>query len=49
VTAFRNFFHAARVLRRSPVFTLTAVATVGLGIGVGAAVFSVIGLNAAMR
>src|SRR5436305_4539763 len=32
---------AARALRRSPVFTLTAALTIGLGVGASTAIFSV--------
>jgi predicted permease len=38
---FRDLTFAARTLRRSPVFTVTAVLTVALGIGASTAMFSV--------
>ena len=36
----REFKYAWRALRRSPVFLLTAVATLGLGVGATTAIFS---------
>ncbi len=38
---FRDFAYAARGLRKSPVFAVTAVLTMALGIGAGTAIFSV--------
>ena len=37
----RDFTYAARALRNSPVFTITAVITIALGIGASVAIFSV--------
>ena len=37
----KDFAYAARALRNSPVFTLTAIITIALGIGASAAIFSV--------
>ncbi len=34
--------HALRSLRRSPAFTLTVIATLGIGIGLNAAIFAVV-------
>jgi predicted permease len=37
----KDFVHAARLLRKNPVFTATAVVTIALGIGASTAIFSV--------
>jgi putative ABC transport system permease protein len=37
----KDFAHAARLLRKNPVFAATAVITIALGIGASAAIFSV--------
>ncbi|HEY6305002.1 MAG TPA: ABC transporter permease [Candidatus Angelobacter sp.] len=37
----QDFIIAARILRKSPVFTLTAVLTIALGVGASTAIFSV--------
>ena len=40
-TLSMNFSYAARTLRKSPVFTVTAALTIALGMGAGTAIFSV--------
>jgi predicted permease len=37
----KDFVHAARLLRKNPIFTATAVITIALGIGASTAIFSV--------
>jgi predicted permease len=37
----KDFSHAARLLRKNPIFTATAVVTIALGIGASATIFSV--------
>src|SRR3974390_1236206 len=39
--AAKDLLHAARSLRKSPVFLITAVITIALGIGASTAIFSV--------
>src|SRR5260370_4189760 len=41
VRLLRDFAYAVRTLRKSPVFAVTAVATIALGIGASTAIFSV--------
>jgi predicted permease len=41
-SVFRDFQYAIRRLRRSPVFVITVVATLALGIGANTAVFSIV-------
>ncbi|HEX7237302.1 MAG TPA: ABC transporter permease [Gammaproteobacteria bacterium] len=41
-TIFRNVRHAFRVLRRAPGFSLTAVATLALGLGAATAMFTIV-------
>ena len=41
-TLVADFRHAARTLGRSPAFTLAALATLGVGIGATASIFSVV-------
>src|SRR5580658_2014501 len=37
----KDFVHATRMLRKNPIFTVTAVVTIALGIGASTAIFSV--------
>ncbi len=37
----KDFVYAARMLRKSPLFTLAAILTIGLGVGASTAIFSV--------
>src|SRR5262245_56533809 len=39
---WRDLWYAARALRKTPAFTLTAVATIGLGIGASTAIVGVV-------
>ncbi len=41
-TLVKDFVHAFRALHRTPTFTVTAVVTIGLGIGASATIFSVV-------
>src|SRR5688500_1858648 len=41
-TIFRNVRHAVRVLARAPGFSLTAIATLALGIGAATAMFTIV-------
>ena len=41
-TLIRDFVHAARALRKSPTFAITAIVTIALGIGASATIFSVV-------
>ena len=41
-TAFRNTRHALRVLARAPGFSLTAIATLALGLGAATAMFTIV-------
>src|SRR6185503_12234686 len=41
-TVFRNVRHAVRVLARAPGFSLTAIATLALGIGAATAMFTIV-------
>jgi putative ABC transport system permease protein len=38
---FRDLLYAGRTLRKSPIFAITAILTIGLGIGASTAIFSV--------
>jgi putative ABC transport system permease protein len=41
-TLTRDFVHAARALRKSPTFAITAIFTIALGIGASATIFNVV-------